>query len=265
MPDRGLAGEEFAIRVSSVDYLFPPFDARPVAERPLAEEVHDHLLDTWERVRHLGPKALEVYAPEGEHAHTDEPAVRDAIRNDLRASRGPLRSAGPLSRRERLGLLNGLVIFIACIIVSTGLDRLTDDIVLQGVSQGITLLGWVALWRPAGHFVTKHHPAPLQRRALREFAEVRGALPLGLGVSAVGAQWARPVDAFTAVIWPVAPAQLRGRLLVASAPGEPRLIDLARCVSRRPRRGKRSLNRSVRRSAAKRRWALACLRGLRSP
>jgi hypothetical protein len=174
MPDRGPGpgAEEFAIRLSSVDDLFPPFDARPVAERPLADEVHDHLLDAWELVRHLRPSSLEVYAPESEQASTDERAVRTAIRSDLRASRGPLRSAGPLSRRERIRLLNGIVLLIVCVVVSTGLERLTDNVVLEAVSQGIVLLGWVALWPSADHFVTHVVPHVFNRRRYAEFAEV---------------------------------------------------------------------------------------------
>jgi hypothetical protein len=163
---------EFAIRVSSLDALFSEYDARPVAERPLLDDVHDHLLDEWERVRDDDPKQLTVYVPTAERAGTDEEAVRTAISSDLRASCGPLRSAGPLSRRERIAVVIGIVFLVACIAVSTAIERATDDVVAEAVAQGITLVGWVALWRPAEHFVNQVVPHRFNRRRYREFADV---------------------------------------------------------------------------------------------
>jgi len=163
---------EFAIRVSSLDALFEEYDARPVAERPLVDAVHDHLLDEWERVRDSQPKTLTVYAPESERASTDEQAVRTAISNDLRASCGPLRSAGPLSRRERVGVVIGVVFLISCIAISTAIERATNNVVAEGVAQGITLVGWVALWPPAHHFVNQVVPHYFNRRRYAEFADV---------------------------------------------------------------------------------------------
>ena len=164
--------DEFAIRLRSVDDLFFPFDAKPVAERQLVDEVHAHLLDEWERVRDRRPSTLVVYAPEEERGRTDEAAVRAAIRGDLRASREPLRRAGPLSRRERNALWIGVVIMFATIVVSTLLERATDDVLVAGVSQGIVVFGWVALWAPAAHFVNEVVPHYFNRRRYREFADV---------------------------------------------------------------------------------------------
>jgi hypothetical protein len=173
MPDpRPVPAPEFAIRLSSIDALFFDFDARPVADRALNDEVHEHLLDEWEGLRDQRPTTLVVYAPESERPHTDEQAVCAAITGDLQASREPLRRAGPLSRRERLELWIGIVFFLASIAASTGLDRLTNDVIVQGVGQGLVLVGWVALWRPAEHFVTQVVPHYFNRKRYAEFADV---------------------------------------------------------------------------------------------
>jgi hypothetical protein len=163
---------EFALRLSSVDALFYEFDARPVAERPMRDEVHDHLLDQWERVRETAPAALILILPASERESTDEEGVRAAIRADLRASCGPLRRAGPLSRRDRVTLAAGLSALVVCLGVATGLERLTDDLVVAGIAQGITLIGWVAMWAPADHFFKSVVPHALNRRRYREFANL---------------------------------------------------------------------------------------------
>jgi hypothetical protein len=169
MADRS---DEFAMRLRSVDDLWFEFDARPVAERQMVDEVHDHLLDEWERLRDKRPSTLVVYAPASERPATDEAAVRAAIQGDIRASREPLRRAGPLSRRERNAFWIGVVVMLGTIIVSTLLERASDAVVVEGVSQGIVVFGWVALWQPAAHFVTEVLPHYFNRRRYKEFADV---------------------------------------------------------------------------------------------
>ena len=61
----------------------------------------------------------------------------------------------------------GIVLLFVCIIASTAIDRATDEIVLQGVSQAILLLGWVALWDPAARLVTEILPHFFNRRRFR--------------------------------------------------------------------------------------------------
>jgi hypothetical protein len=163
---------EFAIRVSSVDDLLDSYDARPVAERPLNYEVRTALLDSWERTRHSEPEHLIIEAPATEREITDEQQVRSAISAMLDAASGPLRHLDPLSRSDRVAAVIGLATFFLCIVVSTALDQLSDNPFLQGLSQGILLLGWVALWEPAARLVTEVMPHVFNRRRYAEFADI---------------------------------------------------------------------------------------------
>ena len=92
------AESRFAIRLSSVDDLFEPYDARPVDERPLNYDARTELLDAWERSRDTEPEYLTVEVPEGERETTDEQAVRAAIGTTLDAASGPLRVRSTRSR-----------------------------------------------------------------------------------------------------------------------------------------------------------------------
>ena len=49
--DERFERSEFAIRLTAVDDLFEPFDARPIAQRPLNYEARMALLDQWELSR----------------------------------------------------------------------------------------------------------------------------------------------------------------------------------------------------------------------
>ena len=163
---------EFAIRVSSIDQLFWEFDGRPVADRTLSGDARWYLLDEWERVRSTEPSYLAVYAPESDRAATDEDAVRSAIWTSLRRASGPLRRIDPLPRQEKVAATIGIMFLLVCVIASTAMDQASDNIFIQGLSQGILLVGWVALWRPAERFVVEVAPHMINRRRFNEFADI---------------------------------------------------------------------------------------------
>ena len=163
---------EFAIRLSSIDQLFWPFDARPVAERAISADARWALLDEWERVRDRDPSTLTIYAPGADRAATDEEAVGTAIRGSLSLASGRLRDIDPLSRQEKISLSLGLIFWFATIIVSTWIDRSSDDVLAEGISQGIVVVGWVALWPPAERFMTEVAPHVFNRRRFAEFTDI---------------------------------------------------------------------------------------------
>ena len=170
--DERFKRSEFAIRLSAADDLFEPFDARPVAQRPLNYEARMSLLDQWELAREKDPKWLTVYMPESERGSTDEAAVRAAINADLNLASGSLRDVDPLTRSDQIAAWIGVVLMFVCIVGSTAIDRATDEIVAQGVSQAILLLGWVALWDPAARLVTEIMPHFFNRRRFAEFSDI---------------------------------------------------------------------------------------------
>ncbi len=164
---------EFAIRVSAVDDLFVALDARPVAERPLQEGVRIKLLDEWERVRPARPTTLRIYAPAADRPATDEEAVTTAVYADLRAHTRRLRYANPITRRERIAVWAGIVIFLLTIVVSTALDRVSADVIVAGISQGIVVIGWVALWDPAQRVAGEIVPHYFARKRYAELVETK--------------------------------------------------------------------------------------------
>lgn len=172
MADRPAASPEFAIRLDSLDDLFYALDAAPVADRALTADVRGHLLDQWERLRDDNPRSLVVIAPRSERDDADESSLRRAIHKDLLAASGPLRIADPLPRRERIAARIGIASLFACIVVSSALDRISDDVIVEGISQGVLVLGWVALWAPASRLVIDTFPHLFNRRRYAEFAEI---------------------------------------------------------------------------------------------
>jgi len=168
MPKTG----EFAIRLASIEELFWEFDARPVAERRVTGDVRWHLLDEWDRLRSLGPLSLTVYAPAADRATTDERAVTTAIRESLRLASGPLRRVDPLSRQQKVAAWIGVAFLLLSIAISTAIDRASEDLLAEAVSQAVLVVGWVAVWAPAARFIVDVVPHVFNRRRFAEFAEI---------------------------------------------------------------------------------------------
>jgi hypothetical protein len=166
------SSQQFAIRLDSIADLFWPFDARPVADRTLSADARWHLLDEWDRLRESEPSCLTVYAPASERSETDENAVRTAIHRSLEKAAGPLRRVDPLSRQEVVAVRIGIIFLFLSIMVSTAIDRSTNDVIMEGISQGILVVGWVALWRPAERFIVEVVPHFFNRRRIGEFADI---------------------------------------------------------------------------------------------
>ena len=162
----------FAILLHSVDELFYPFDATPLPDRLLSADVRAHLLDEWEWVRESPPASLVVWIPESERDGADVAGVRAAVTASLRAASQPLRIADPMPRSERIAARVGVLLLLACIVISTALDRASEEVLVEGLSQGILVLGWVSLWLPAERFVAGTIPHVFNRKRYAEFAEI---------------------------------------------------------------------------------------------
>jgi hypothetical protein len=172
MPPPQPPTREFAIRVSSINELFWQLDARPVAERTLSGDVRWALLDEWERAREGRPSHLTIYAPAADRADTDEDAVRAAIHRSLRSASGPLRRIDPLPRQEKVAAWIGVAVLFVSLLVSTALDRVSEAVLVEGLSQGILVVGWVAIWGPAQRFIVEVAPHVFNRRRFAEFADI---------------------------------------------------------------------------------------------
>ena len=140
----------FAIRIPSVDDLLDPYSAEPLERRPLREEVRERLLREWIDTRDERPSHLIVQLPTDLRRDDLGREMAAAIRNDLERTweqSGRLRT---FSRGERHEAWLAFAFLAVCLFLSSMVDKVGgDDGLLDGISQGIVVLGWVALWRPA--------------------------------------------------------------------------------------------------------------------
>ncbi len=143
----------FAIRVPSVDDLLDPYSPEPLELRPLNDEVRERILDAWIDTRDERPPGLTVELPSEQRREGLGKQLEGAIRRDLEETRDASRELRIYSRSELRQAQIAFVFLVLCLLASTLVDRASnDDPVLGSVSQGLVVLGWVAMWGPADKF-----------------------------------------------------------------------------------------------------------------
>jgi hypothetical protein len=144
----------FAISVNSIDDLFDDFSAEPLATRPLREEVRTRILNSWIDNRDDRPAHLSVELPIGQRRDGAGAAVQAAIRHDLENAYQASKNLRAFTRSERREALIAFAFLVVCLLASTAVDSATEnDPLFVGISQGLVVLGWVAMWQPAQQMV----------------------------------------------------------------------------------------------------------------
>jgi hypothetical protein len=162
----------FAIRVPSVDELLDPYSVEPLELRPLRDEVRERILYAWIETRDERPSHLTVELPEEERRHRLGERLEGAIRNDLAATYEASRGLRAFTRGGRREAQIAFLFLVLCLVASGLIDRLAgDDPIIEGISQGLVVLGWVALWGPAAQ-IFQAVSRRLSRKRYRELAQV---------------------------------------------------------------------------------------------
>jgi hypothetical protein len=163
---------EFGIRVSSVDDLLDPYSVEPVEKRPLRDDVRDLILYEWIDTREERPTRLVVQMPASQRRPELDRRLSAAIRDDLEQTYAESGRIRTFTRSERHEAWIGLGLLVICRTIAGAIDRSANETgLLDSISQGIVLLGWVALWRPAERYV-RAVSRRLNRRRYRELAQV---------------------------------------------------------------------------------------------
>lgn len=162
----------FAIRVPTLDDLLDPYSVEPLERRPLTDEVRERILEAWIDARDDRPHQLTVEIPTELRRDGLASELQTAIRADLRETSEESAKLRIYSRGELRQAQIAFVFLVGCLLASNLIDELTADVGLaDSVSQGLVVLGWVAMWGPADRFFRAVYRR-LSHKRFRELAEV---------------------------------------------------------------------------------------------
>ena len=142
--------QTFAIRVPSVDDLLDPYSVEPLDRRPLREDVRERILRAWIDTRSERPSHLTVQLPTSERRGQETTGLEEAIRRDLAQTYEASKRLLVFSRGERREAEVAFLFLVISLLASSLVDSVTaNDALFSGISQGLVVLGWVAMWQPA--------------------------------------------------------------------------------------------------------------------
>jgi hypothetical protein len=78
-----------------------------------------------------------------------------------------------LLRRGRLSLLVGVLFLATCLVAGGLIPRLLNEGVARVIKESLTIIGWVALWRPLEIYLYDWWPLRAERQNLQRLARMR--------------------------------------------------------------------------------------------
>jgi hypothetical protein len=160
------------LRLRELAQLFNSMDPSPFFERDLDADAEEYIM-SWARELPSGGD-LELVIQLANPAAADRVAgVEDAVRRYFTARAAIKRlEFGQLMRRGRLSLAVGSVFLASCLLLVHFVSRFAGGAVADIIREGLTIAGWVAMWRPLEIYLYDWWPLFEERRRLDLLAKI---------------------------------------------------------------------------------------------
>jgi hypothetical protein len=141
------------IRLSHVSQIFNSFDPSPFLEKDLDNDAESYIVQSVSEFPLKTPLKLVFYLPK--QSQDQETAILpEAIHNyfDYR-KHNAARELRQILRQGRISLIIGLVFLGLCISISKLMTVFGDGTLANILTEGLLIVGWVAMWRPLEIFL----------------------------------------------------------------------------------------------------------------
>ena len=163
------------LRLRDLSQLFNSMDPSPFIERDLDADAEEFIV-SWARELPAGrERELELVIHLASPASADRLAgVEDAVRSYFE-SRAEIkrRELGQLLRRGRLSLGVGLLFLVGCLMLGHFVAPPGTGTGTDIIREGLTIGGWVAMWRPLEIYLYDWWPLYGEKRWLERLAKIQ--------------------------------------------------------------------------------------------
>jgi len=178
------------LRLRELAQLFNSMDPSPFVDRDLDADAEEYIM-SWARELPAG-RELELVIQLSTPSPADRVAgVEDSVRRYF-TTRAAIKRLefGQLMRRGRLSLIVGSVFLACCLLLGQLVSRSGAGAVADIVREGLTIAGWVAMWRPLEIYLYDWWPLFEERRRLDLLARIRVriVMPQAAPASPVGTE-----------------------------------------------------------------------------
>jgi hypothetical protein len=142
------------IELQSLMQIFNSFDPAPFHEKELDVNAEVYIYNSVAEFPLKKPLELIIYLPPSEIGKETEKILNKAIKNHF--SYKSLLTDIELRRvlqRGRRNMAIGVVFLFLCLLIIGLLSTLNGDLLKTTLSEGLTIIGWVAMWEPVNVFL----------------------------------------------------------------------------------------------------------------
>jgi hypothetical protein len=161
------------LRLRELAQLFNSMDPSPFVDRDLDADAEEYIM-SWARELPAG-RELELVIQLSAPSPADPVAgVEDSVRRYF-TTRAAIKRLefGQMMRRGRLSLLVGSVFLATCLALGQLVSRSGAGPVADFIREGLSIAGWVGLWRPLEIYLYDWWPLFEERRRLDLLARIR--------------------------------------------------------------------------------------------
>jgi hypothetical protein len=161
------------IKLARIEQLFNSLDASPFHEQDLDKEAEDYIVDSVLDLPPDAPLKLVVYLPPEALAEPRVQSTAGSIHHFFAYCHDSTLRKRRLHMREgRLSLALGLTFLFACVMLRQVFFRNSGTLLGEVMSEGLLILGWVAIWRPMEMLLYDWWPITRRGNTYRRLAEI---------------------------------------------------------------------------------------------
>jgi len=160
------------IKLTNIMQMFNSFDPAPFYEKELDRDAEEYIVSTMADFPSRKSFRLVIHIPKeaGQDAgKTLELAIRNHFRYRAEAAQRQFRFE---VRLGRISLLIGIAFLAACLTARHIILSFTDPYFSPIFSEGLLIIGWVAMWGPITTFLYGLYPIIRERNTYRKISEM---------------------------------------------------------------------------------------------
>jgi hypothetical protein len=151
------------INLRDINQLFNTMDPSPFHEKDLDADAEQFIVSWAQEFPRRDPLVLTIHLNQPASAQLPDPVIEEAVRHYFSYRAGLSRlEFGRLMREGRLSLGIGVVFLTCCLTIGHLVFRHGPEAVADVAREGLTIAGWVAMWRPLQIYL--YDWWPLRRR-----------------------------------------------------------------------------------------------------
>jgi hypothetical protein len=161
------------LRLRELAQLFNSMDPSPFVDRDLDADAEEYIM-SWARELPAGRDLELVIQLSAPSPNDPIEGVEDSVRRYF-TSRAAIKRLefGQLMRRGRLSLIVGSVFLATCLALGQLVSRSAAGPIADFIREGLSIAGWVGLWRPLEIYLYDWWPLFEERRRLDLLARIR--------------------------------------------------------------------------------------------